>query len=170
MKLVDTWVKFTARVPDTMTCVVHQSCSWGKKGVFLTLTVPPTACSPPMTQRAQGLKDVIWLSPSVSRSSLVLWVLSMILQAPVGACKILVDGRAEDSDECFPDWRTEGANPLEGCAQVCFACSQVARRKFGPGAGRKSPRTVPFCPCHIFLSSLQLCLTNPALLHFVPQP
>ena len=83
MKLVDTWVKFTARVPDTMTCVVHQSCSWGKKGVFLTLTVPPTACSPPMTQRAQGLKDVIWLSPSVSRSSLVLWVLSMILQAPV---------------------------------------------------------------------------------------
>ena len=46
---------------------------------------------------------------------------------------------------------------LEGCAQVCFAYSQVARRKFAPGAGRKSPRTVPFCPCHIFLFCLQLC-------------
>ena len=39
---------------------------------------------------------------------------------------------------------------LEGCAQVCFAYSQVARRKFGPGAGRKSPRTVPFCPITSF--------------------
>ena len=53
---------------------------------------------------------------------------------------------------------------LEGCAQVCFAYSQVARRKFGPGAGRKSPRTVPFCPCHIFLFCLQLCIqTQPTL-------
>ena len=30
-------------------------------------------------------------------------VLSMTLQAPVGACRILVDREAEDSDEALPD-------------------------------------------------------------------
>ena len=58
LRVVNTWVKFTARVPDTMTCVVHRSCSRGKEEVFLTLTVPPTVCSPPVTQGAQGLQDV----------------------------------------------------------------------------------------------------------------
>ena len=42
-----------------------------------------------------------WLSPSVPQLPQVLCVLSMTLQVPVGACRILVDGGAEDSDEGF---------------------------------------------------------------------
>ena len=40
---------------------------------------------------------------------------------------------------------------------MCFAYSHVAKRNCGPGAGRKSPGIVPFCPRHIFLFSVQLC-------------
>ena len=94
-----------------------------------------------------------WLRPSVPQLPQVLCVLSMTLQAPVCACRILVDGGAEDNDEGFS---TRGRKE-HILWRVYFAYRQVAKRKLGPGPGRKSPRTVPFCPRHIFLFSVQLC-------------
>ena len=55
--------------------------------------------------------------------------------------------------------RKEGIR-LEGCAQVSFACGLVARRKAASGEWRKSPRTVPFCPCHFFRLPLSSCISQ----------
>ena len=169
---------WTARLSSqgTLTCDISPAPGV-RRGSLLHYDSSTPACSPPVTQGAQGLHDVELaqlesLQSLQSSSSLqVLCVLSMTLQAPVGACRILVMREQRTVRRASQSrGRKEGANSAGGLCSGVICLQPGSQEKVWAWSRRKSPRAVPLCPHHIFLSSLQLCLTNPALLHFVPQP